>query len=235
MPPKRVRPEKFVDSVHEVVDTVNMVASPDAAFAPIAGSAGDEDQTTRERLLGCALGIVSEGGVAKLGIREVARCAGVSHNAPSRHFPTHASLCTAVAAVGFERFVEDQETSLVGVTDPGDRMCAIAYSYVHFALDNRGLFDIMWRHDLVDMLDAKMLPPASRSFEILRECVAAYQNTGWNESLPTDEVAGFMWSWVHGLAQLWGSAAMPIYDMPTRLDQHVRTGIEILRVKKQEN
>lgn len=190
----------------------------------------DDDLTTRERLLGCALGIVSTSGVAKLGIREVARCAGVSHNAPSRHFPTHAALCTAIAAVGFERFVVDQETSLLGLSDPFDRLGAIAHSYVQFALSNRGLFEAMWRHDLVDMLAPALMPPALRAFEILRECVAACQAAGWNEALPTDAVAGCVWSWIHGLAQLWGSAAMPIFEMPTALDEHVRIGIQLLRV-----
>ena len=218
-----------------MVDSVNVTQPTTTTPAPAANSPADDDRTTRERLLGCALGIVSEGGAAKLGIREVARCAGVSHNAPSRHFPSHASLCTAVATVGFERFVSDQEASLVGLSDPGERMRAIAFSYVHFALENRGLFEIMWRHDLVDMLDIELLPVALRAFELLRSCVADYQTTGWNAGLPTDAVAGFVWSWVHGLAQLWGSAAMPIFDMPTDLDQHVRTGIEILRVNQQEN
>lgn len=207
----------------EIVDTVNMTSE-------AAPHTADDDLTTRERLLGCALGIVSAGGVAKLGIREVARCAGVSHNAPSRHFPTHGALCTAVATVGFERFVVDQEASLHGLRDPFDRIGAIAHSYVHFALENRGLFETMWRHDLVDMLDPELMPPALRAYDILRECVAACQAAGWNAGLSTDAVAGCVWSWIHGLAQLWGSSAMPIFDMPTELDEHVRIGIQLLRV-----
>ena len=89
-------------------------------------------------------------------------------------------------------------------------------------------------HVLSDTRDAAIAALEWRAFEILRDCVAAYQLSGWNDALPTDAVAGFVWSWVHGLAQLWGTAAMPVFDMPTQLDQHVRTGIEILRVTTKE-
>ena len=57
---------------------------------------------TRQRLIDCAIDVLDRDGLTALGLREVARRAGVSHNAPSRHFPGgYRDLCTAVAAVGF--------------------------------------------------------------------------------------------------------------------------------------
>ena len=57
---------------------------------------------TRQRLIDCAIDVLDRDGLAALGLREVARRAGVSHNTPSRHFPGgYRDLCTAVAAVGF--------------------------------------------------------------------------------------------------------------------------------------
>src|SRR3989454_10072010 len=41
-------------------------------------------------------------GIAALSLRELARRAGVSHNAPYRHFPDRDSLLAALAAEGFE-------------------------------------------------------------------------------------------------------------------------------------
>lgn len=41
--------------------------------------------------------LIEEGGNEKLSVRGVAKRAGVSPGAPSRHFPTRASLLTAVA------------------------------------------------------------------------------------------------------------------------------------------
>ena len=57
---------------------------------------------TRQRLIDCAVDILDTEGLAGLGLREVTRRAGVSHNAPSRHFPGgYRDLCSAVATVGF--------------------------------------------------------------------------------------------------------------------------------------
>ena len=81
-------PELVVDSVNRTVDTVNMAVA--------------DRVDTRQRLIDCAIDVLDRDGLAALGLREVARRAGVSHNAPSRHFPGgYRDLCTAVAAVGF--------------------------------------------------------------------------------------------------------------------------------------
>src|SRR5262245_37015106 len=88
---------KRVDSVNLRVDTVNVTVV--------------ERPDTRRRLIECAVDILDEGGVAALGLREVARRAGVSHNAPSRHFPGgYRELCTAVAADGFAALADALES-----------------------------------------------------------------------------------------------------------------------------
>ena len=55
----------------------------------------------RAALLASAAQILEEQGVASLSLREVARRAGVSHNAPYRHFPDRDSLLAQMAAEGF--------------------------------------------------------------------------------------------------------------------------------------
>ncbi|MER6694506.1 TetR/AcrR family transcriptional regulator, partial [Streptomyces minutiscleroticus] len=44
---------------------------------------------------------MTTGGTASLGLREIARRAGVSHGAPRRYFPTHHALLPAIAHRGF--------------------------------------------------------------------------------------------------------------------------------------
>ncbi len=45
--------------------------------------------------------ILVERGVAEVGLREVARALGVSHNAPYRHYPNREALLADIAAGGF--------------------------------------------------------------------------------------------------------------------------------------
>src|SRR5580658_10876521 len=57
-------------------------------------------------LLRAAVELIAEVGPAAFTLREVARRAGISHNAPYRHFREKDELVAAVAAEGFERLAE---------------------------------------------------------------------------------------------------------------------------------
>src|SRR5271163_3285812 len=55
----------------------------------------------RESLVAAAIQLIAEVGPAGFNLREVARRAGVSHNAPYRHFRDKGELLAEVAAEGF--------------------------------------------------------------------------------------------------------------------------------------
>jgi AcrR family transcriptional regulator len=192
------------------------------------------ERSTRDRILACAVEIVASEGVAALGVREVARRAGVSHNAPSRHFPTHAALCSAVATVGFTEFCAALETSMAAFEKPFDRLCAQARAYVRFAHARPGMFELMWRHDLLEHSDDALAMVALRSFALLRDAIVVCQSCGWNADVEPDTMAGILWAWVHGLAQLWLTGGMPIFAMPLDLDAHLRAGFNALGLPTQE-
>ena len=59
-----------------------------------------------------------------LSLREVARRAGVSHNAPYKHFPEKCDVLGAIAARGFEALAERALSSLEGLTDVRVRLIA---------------------------------------------------------------------------------------------------------------
>ena len=55
----------------------------------------------REALLQSAIQLIAEVGPTAFTLREVARLAGVSHNAPYRHFQDKGALLAAVATQGY--------------------------------------------------------------------------------------------------------------------------------------
>src|SRR5690606_21343333 len=88
-----------VDSVYPtLVDTVygchGMPRRPACRIARMPDS-------LRERLVDTGVELLERDGVGGLGLRAIARAAGVSHGAPRRWFPTHAALLAAIAARGF--------------------------------------------------------------------------------------------------------------------------------------
>src|SRR5262250_2341915 len=56
---------------------------------------------TREHLIATARRLLDADGLELLTLREIARRGGLSHGAPLRHFPSLATLLSAVAAQGF--------------------------------------------------------------------------------------------------------------------------------------
>ncbi|HEX4740688.1 MAG TPA: TetR/AcrR family transcriptional regulator [Caulobacteraceae bacterium] len=63
----------------------------------------------REELIEAAANLLDAGGPRAVTLREVGRAAGVSHNAPYRHFPDKARLLAAIAARELRRQVPGEE------------------------------------------------------------------------------------------------------------------------------
>src|SRR5688572_18370929 len=92
--------------------------------------------TTRSAVLAAAARLIEKEGVAGLSVREAARRAGVSHNAPYRHFRDRDSLLAGLAeegAVILERALEGRSGRELGE------------AYVRFALAHPQRFRLMFR------------------------------------------------------------------------------------------
>lgn len=99
----------------------------------------------RAELLRLAERLVRERGVDALSLRELAREAGVSHAAPSRHFPDRRALLDALALQGFERLGEELEAA--ARPGPGgfdERLERVATTYVEFATRDAALLELMF-------------------------------------------------------------------------------------------
>src|SRR5919206_3833931 len=89
----------------------------------------------RPALLRTAAKTLEKEGIGALSLRETARRAGVSHNAPYRHFPDREALLAALAAQGFAMLGEQLRGK------PGREM---GEAYVRFALEQPQRFRLMF-------------------------------------------------------------------------------------------
>ena len=127
-------------------------------------------------------------GVAALSLREVARRAGVSHNAPYRHFPDRDALLAALAAEGFERLAERL------VANQGREMGA---AYVRFALEHPQRFRLMFG----GLLELQKHPELARASAGAYSALVEAMRT--QKEISDPETAGAAaWSLVHGLSHL---------------------------------
>ena len=124
-------------------------------------------------------------GIGALSLRETARRAGVSHNAPYRHFPDREALLAALAAEGFALLGEQLRGK------PGREM---GEAYVRFALEQPQRFRLMFGGVL----------PLAKYPELSSAAQSAYQAlVDAFKDLPRPELAAAAaWSLVHGLSHL---------------------------------
>lgn len=136
-------------------------------------------------------------------MREVARLAGVSHQAPYHHFADREAILAAIAEEGFTLLAERLSSARAGAASATDMMARAGEAYVRFAFEHPAHFRVMFRADFVDM---DRFPEAracgDRAFDALPEIVRATAAEG----LPTtpSEMAHVVlhWSLCHGLACL---------------------------------
>jgi AcrR family transcriptional regulator len=134
----------------------------------------------RQAVLHAAGEVLEKEGLEALSVRELARRAGVSHNAPYRHFPDRASLHAALAAEGFEMLARALRSR------PRREM---GEAYVGFALAHPERFRLMFGGL------AGLEPRDRRTYEALLESFADL-----GEDAPYAAAAA--WGLMHGLAHL---------------------------------
>ncbi|AKN70733.1 TetR family transcriptional regulator [Streptomyces sp. PBH53] len=159
----------------------------------------DSDAGLRARLVDVGAGLLATEGPQALTLREIARRAGVSHGAPRRYFPTHRDLLSAIARRGFADLAERVRTTLGRETgDPRARVTALARTYLDFALEQPGMYELMFRHDLLESGHLGLRDTSLPLFSLLTELIGEA-----DPGADARRVAGALWANLHGTAQLW--------------------------------
>jgi AcrR family transcriptional regulator len=154
----------------------------------------------RRALLDAAERLLVRQGAAALSLREVARAAGVSHNAPYRHFPDREALLAALAAAGFERLRETLVTAIAEAAGPHP-MRAAGRAYLHFARENRALYLLMFGSEIRKSAHPDLMRAAASAMAVLQTAMPA-RDKAPAMSPRTRRLAVGAWALVHGLAHL---------------------------------
>lgn len=155
----------------------------------------------RETLLDAAIRLIAEAGPKGFTLREIARRAGVSHNAPYRHFRDKDELLAEVARQGFEELTQSMIKAARSQNTPVGQLRDAGLAYIDFALRRPQHFTIMFDAPVPesgqDAHDA-----GARSFQTLVKFIEACQKEGQIVSGDPAQLALIAWSLVHGIAKL---------------------------------
>jgi AcrR family transcriptional regulator len=180
------------------------------------------DDGLRTRLVSTGRQLVRTEGLQAVSLREIARRAGVSHGAPRRHFATHLELLSAIARTGFTDLAEQVSDVLANAPEePREHLVELGLRYVRFAREEGGMFELMFRHDLLESGRLGLRETSLPLFGVLTELVAA----AGPRSSPPAVVAGALWANLHGIAQLWAWGSLPLATGAAEPDDLVRAAV----------
>jgi AcrR family transcriptional regulator len=163
----------------------------------------------RPALLKAAIRLIAEVGPTAFTLREVARRAGVSHNAPYRHFRDRDDLMAAVAAEGFRELTQAMLEAATAKSDALERLKRAGLGYVRFALRRPEHFTVMFDAPVAKRKHPDSAAAAEQAFSTLLGFVKGCQDTG---RLPSGDVRQFAllaWTMVHGIAKLAITGRLP--------------------------
>ncbi|MFF3320047.1 TetR/AcrR family transcriptional regulator [Streptomyces sp. NPDC003035] len=190
----------------------------------------------RRRLIDAGVELVHAEGAQALSLREIARRAGVSHGAPRRYFPTHLDLLSAIAREGFAELRDRVTAALAaGSDDPRAELDALARVYLDFALTRRGMYELMFRHDLLDSGRLGLRETSLPLFDLLARLVARARTEPGPDSSPELDpesgpepaaVAAALWANLHGIAQLWGWGSLQLAARTDDVEPLLRTALD---------
>ena len=162
----------------------------------------------RRAIVKAALEILRETQSLEFSLRELARRAGVSHNAPYKHFADKRELLAAVSAAGFEMLANRMACEIAGFRRPREQLFAMLRAYIDHGVENPALYSLMFGGYLTGPNHGRPaieLAEAEKTKALLAGVIAA---GGLGRAIPdTNErkIAGAIlacWSLVHGLTLL---------------------------------
>ncbi|OAJ54969.1 hypothetical protein A6V36_09065 [Paraburkholderia ginsengiterrae] len=161
-------------------------------------------------------------------MRYLARAVGVSEAAPSRHFAGKEGLLAAIAADGFNELAA-LRTRILACDEPAmTKAYRMMRTYVEFAQQHKGLFDLMVGPRIVGReCYPELVEAGLKSFHLFASSVQdAALESGWQKrALPL--VIHAAWSMEHGVATLILSDRVPQVTYSVRVDQMIHFSIRM--------
>jgi AcrR family transcriptional regulator len=184
-------------------------------------------------LIDAGVALVTEDQDWAFSLREVARRAGVSHNAPYNHFADKRDLLAEVAAAGFDTLRERMLAAIPGVEDAQTALVKTALVYVRFGIENPAHYRLMFGSVLTTVQDGRphsLTVAGENARAVLEEIVHRGAQQGIFVPSPENEeqlriAVLSAWSAVHGLTMLAidGLATTPHLTMDNVTEKLVET------------
>lgn len=152
-----------------------------------------------------AMQLLAEKPAQEISLREVARAADVSHNAPYHHFADRRGLLKVLAERSMTELVTAVGKAIDAAADPVDALTEGGGAYLRFAVEHPHGFDVIYDPTVcIPGQPSETMAPLIAELESLLATAASA--AGLTED---DDVLG-VWGIVHGLGTLCAAGHFPL-------------------------
>lgn len=152
----------------------------------------------RAALLKAAFQLLGKVGLDGLTLREIARRAGVSHNAPYRHFQSKEDLVAALATDSLRQLTEAVRAAVEDEPKLEARLRAAASAYLRYALKNPARFQLTFHAAFDRESYPDYVAAYTDSLKLLDHLIQVHGPSRFD----SDTASELIWSSIHGIAEL---------------------------------
>lgn len=183
----------------------------------------------KTQVLEASVQLIAEQGLSGLSMREVARRAGVSHQAPYHYFADKESIVAALVERGFTLLADRLEVAAKTKGTITQRLAKTGREYVDFALDQPVYFRLMFRPELAQLgRFPEAVAAGGRAFAVLQ---ALIEEKCAGQRVPPakrDAMVSMHWGLVHGVSSLLVDGVLgQRFVSPQERDRHVTQVLEL--------
>jgi AcrR family transcriptional regulator len=195
----------------------------------------------RRTLIAAALELAAKEQDWNFSLREVARRAGVSHNAPYMHFAHKRDLLAAAAAAGHDLLRSELMAAVAEVKDPRTAVSRMGAAYISFGTKNAALYRLMFSAALSgpDWRPEQVLAAGVATRALLEDILRRGARSGvfapaLTRKSESQIAALHAWATVHGLTMLVIDGLATVEDFSTeRMAQRMlRTILQGLKANR---
>lgn len=180
--------------------------------------------TTDKRLIEAAAKLLDAGGEEAVTLRAVGHAAGVSHNAPYKHFANRSALLAAVATVSFADLAEAMAAIRRSAQTPIEKLLATLDLFMGYSREHPARYRLLFNNPETAAAGGELKAKALETFEHFRSIVQECQEANDLPAAPSGTLASLIFATTHGLLAIEGNGQLH----PEKGLSSVKGSLEIL-------
>lgn len=172
------------------------------------GISTDTVTTTGQKLIEVATHLLDSGGDEAVTLRAVGQAAGLSHNAPYKHFANRAALLSSVAAASFAELANAAKKVRMSDQSPIEKLRTAIGLLIAFSRQRPARYQLLFNNADTAAAGGEVKFNAMATFEEFRSIVEECQDAGSLPRTPSHTLASLTFACVQGLLAIEGNGAL---------------------------